>query len=75
MARINHLEQTERKAKKQSTADAGYLFFEDGSERFFQLVSFGSPDKEFPESASQMIPFDKQMAERLIDILKIGFQI
>ncbi|GHV14756.1 hypothetical protein FACS189491_11420 [Spirochaetia bacterium] len=75
MARINLLEQTERKAKKQSIADADYLFFEDSGERLFQLVSYGSRDREFPESASQTIQFDKQTAEKLIAILKTGFQI
>jgi hypothetical protein len=75
MARIDkeHLEPKERKAKKQEIADAGYFFFEDGGERFFQLVSYGSQDRKFPESASQIVQFDKRTAETLIEILKKGF--
>jgi hypothetical protein len=63
MARINekHLGSKEQKRHNiHSIVDATYFFFDRGDERFFQLDTYGSPDREVRGMPSQKVQFDKK---------------
>ncbi len=51
-----------------------YSIFEGPSkERYLQLDTAGSKDREFPGKISQSIQFDRQMAGQLFELLQRAF--
>lgn len=54
---------------------ATYTVFEKNGEKYFQIDTYGSPDREMPEKISQSIQVDKKMAEYLINLLKAEFKL
>jgi hypothetical protein len=52
-----------------------YCFFEINNMKYLQIDTYGSSDREFKDKISQSIQIDKEMAEKLINILKKGFGI
>jgi len=56
-------------------ATATYHFFETHDGKYFQLDTYGTPNREVPAQASQKIQFNKKTAEWLIGVLCKGFGI
>jgi hypothetical protein len=78
MARIDekHLKQKEQERYNiHNAVDAAYFFFDYGGEKFFQLDTYGSADRETQGVPSQKIQLDKKTAEIIIEILKRGFKL
>ncbi|MBE6069372.1 MAG: methionyl-tRNA formyltransferase [Clostridium lundense] len=55
--------------------ESTYTVFENDGGKFFQIDTYGAPDRKMPEKISQSIQFDKRMAEYLIKLLKREFDI
>ena len=58
---------------KQTTAT--YTTFEEEGKKYFQIDTYGSEDRVMTEKISQSIQFDKSMAKKMIDILRIEFSL
>ncbi|WP_319403023.1 hypothetical protein [uncultured Anaeromusa sp.] len=56
-------------------AAATYTAFEAKGEKYFQIDTYGTEERDMPEKVSQSMQFDKTMAEELICILKREFSI
>jgi len=54
---------------------ATYTSFLKDGKTYFQIDTFGSKDRELTEKVSQSIQFDKEMAQKLIDVIRIEFDI
>lgn len=52
-----------------------YTIFEKDGEKFFQIDTYGAPDRKMPEKISQSIQLDKRMAEYLVKLLKKEYNI
>jgi hypothetical protein len=78
IARIN-LNGFEEKHKERNNIHndvyATYCIFEIDNEKYFQIDTYGSPDREFVGKISQAIQFDRAFAEELVNILKNEFNI
>jgi hypothetical protein len=57
------------------TVNATYFFFDYNGERFFQIDTYGSSDREMQGVPSQKIQFDKETAKLIIEILQKGFNM
>jgi hypothetical protein len=78
MARIDekHLNQkNQERCTVHENVNAAYFFFDDAGEKYFQIDTYGSPDREVQGVPSQKVQFDKKTAEILIEILKKGFKL
>jgi hypothetical protein len=77
MARIDfsNIKRVKKNGSIHDIATATYHFFETGSEKYFQLDTYGKPTREVPEQPSQKIQFNKETAERLIGLLSREFDI
>jgi hypothetical protein len=74
MARIISIEKRYMdKNTKQGEAPATYCFFEKEGTNFFQINTYGSPDRECVGKASQTIQFDGEFAKELVSILRENF--
>jgi len=58
---------------KQDTVHATYGIFEKEGEKYFQIDTYGSPDREYVGQPSQKIQFDRKFAKKLISILNNEF--
>jgi hypothetical protein len=52
-----------------------YCSFEINNMKYLQIDTYGSNDREFKDKISQSIQIDKEMAEKLVNILKNEFEI
>jgi len=50
------------------------VFVKDG-EKYFQLDTYGKPDREMPEKISQSIQFDEVAAKQLIELINKELKI
>jgi len=46
------------------------VFIDTNGQRYFQLDTYGSTEREFPEKISQSIQLDKETAKYLIQLLR-----
>jgi hypothetical protein len=70
MARITSIEKKDMdRNTKQGEASATYCFFKKEGTKFFQLDTYGSPDRECSGQSSQKIQFDGAFAKKLVSIL------
>jgi len=71
MARIVKVE---RKIKERNTihsiVPAIYCVFEKDGNKYFQIDTYGNRDRDNSEQPDQMIQFDKETAEELINLIK-----
>jgi len=49
---------------------SSYSFFEKGNEKYFQIDTYGSSEREIPGKVSQTIQFDKNVARKIVEILR-----
>ncbi|MDR0910647.1 MAG: hypothetical protein LBM77_12890 [Spirochaetaceae bacterium] len=78
MARIDfsHLEKRERERHSlQTSVLASYSTFIVDGEKYFQLDTYGTKDRQIVGQSSQKVQFSKQTAEKLIDILQHEFKL
>ena len=54
---------------------ASYTVFTSGDQRYFQIDTYGTPDRKMKDTSSQSIQLDKETAEELIFLLKQAFNI
>lgn len=52
-----------------------YSIFEQQGNILFQIDTYGTNERAMPEKVSQSIQIDKEMAERLIGILRQTFNL
>ncbi len=57
------------------TTEAVYTVFEVSGKTIFQIDTFGTKKREYPEKVSQSIQIDKDMAQILINKLKNTFNL
>jgi broad-specificity NMP kinase len=78
MARINY-NNIKRKEKNTNNIHdivyATYHSFESFGEKYFQIDTYGKPTREVPKQSSQKIQFNKETAEKLIELLNKEFGI
>lgn len=71
MARIN-LETIQKIEKERNTihtkVDATYTVFTDGDEKFIQIDTYGSSNREIKGKISQSIQFDRETAKYLLKL-------
>jgi len=77
MAKINFdkIKQVQKSGSVHEITTATYHFFETYDGKYFQLDTYGTPNREVPNQPSQKIQFNKKTAEMLIGILCKGFDI
>lgn len=76
MARIKDLELKElNQFQQQGVVEATYSVLELDGERFFQIDTYGSPDRKIPGKRSQSIRLDKDAAKKLISLLQQEFSL
>jgi len=70
MSRITNIERIEMDRNlKQGEVDATYCIFEKDGEKYFQIDTYGSENREFIGQPSQKIQFDRKFAKELVSIL------
>lgn len=52
-----------------------YTVFEKDEQKYFQIDTYGSNEREMPEKISQSIQFDKESAKFLVGLLKKEFNL
>jgi hypothetical protein len=58
---------------KHNESPATYCVFEKDGTKFFQIDTYGKPDREYSWQPSQKIQFDEVFAKKLISILNEEF--
>jgi hypothetical protein len=75
MSRITTIEKRDMNRNTiQGVVPAKYCIFEKDGEKFFQIDTYGSPDRKYVEQASQTIQFNRKFAKELIEILIKEFE-
>ena len=78
MAQIN-LENFQRLEKDRNTVhnkvEATYTVFDMHGEKYFQIDSYGSINREMPGKISQSIQLDKETAEYLVNLIIREFDL
>jgi 6-phosphogluconolactonase/glucosamine-6-phosphate isomerase/deaminase len=78
MARLN-IKNFEKIIKERNNiheyVSSKYCSFVVNNERYLQIDTYGSNEREFKDKISQSIQIDKEMAEKLINIFKNEFGI
>jgi len=70
MPRITALEKIEMERNfKQDEVYATYCIFEKNGEKYFQIDTYGSENREYVGQSSQKIQFDKKFAKELVTLL------
>jgi hypothetical protein len=71
MARITTLEKNEmdRNITQDKVHRATYCIFEKDGEKYFQIDTYGSPNREDTWKSSQNIRFDGKFAKELVSLL------
>jgi len=70
MARITTLEKIEMdRNTEQDEVYATYCIFKRGGEKYFQIDTYGSPNREYVGQPSQKIQFDGKFAKELVSLL------
>lgn len=54
--------------------EATYTVFDEGGKRFFQIDTYGSPERKIPDKISQSIQIDEDMARFLVEELQKTFK-
>ncbi|MDR2593795.1 MAG: hypothetical protein LBC87_03390 [Fibromonadaceae bacterium] len=77
MARIDFssIERVEKNGSIHEITTATYHFFEIGAEKYFQLDTYGTPNRKSEPKQSQVIQFNKKTAERLVKLLSKEFDL
>jgi len=70
---IEKLEKTRNTVHQE--VQATYTIFEKDCQKFFQIDTYGAPNRKMPEKISQSIQIDNRMAEYLLKLLKKEFNI
>jgi len=78
MARID-LSEFKRKDKERnrvhSKISGTYCIFEDAGEKYLQIDTCGTKNREMPGQASQYLQFDKDSAKFIVELLKKEFEL
>ena len=70
MSRITAIEKIEmNKNTKQGEVYATYCIFEKSGEKYFQIDTYGSENREYVGQPSQKIQFDRNFAKELVSLL------
>jgi len=70
MSRITSIERIQMDGiKKQGEVPATYCVFEKDGEKYFQIDTYGSPERECVGQPSQKIQFNGNLAKELVSIL------
>jgi len=70
MSRITAIEKKDMERNtRQGEVPATYCIFEKDGVKYFQIDTYGSPNRECPWQPSQTIQFDKIFAKRLVSML------
>ena len=78
MAQID-INNFEKKIKERNNVQekiiSSYSVFDINGEKYFQIDTYGSPDRKILGKISQTIQFDKDVAKKIIEILSKEFNI
>jgi len=71
MSRITTIEkiEMEKNTVQGEVHRTTYCIFKKNGEKYFQIDTYGSPNRENTEQASQKIQFDGKFAKKLVSIL------
>jgi hypothetical protein len=71
MSRITTLERIEKDRNLLQNVDhhASYCIFEKDGEKYFQIDTYGSQNREDARKSSQIIQFDRKFAKELVSLL------
>lgn len=80
MARIEYdkIEKVERNARVHDIVKCDYSIFQDDEgNKYFQMETYGSEGRKFPDMPNQHIQFDAKTAEKLVEIFirELGVKI
>ena len=76
MARIEQLPKKDRQSSsRHKIAEASYSSFEIDGEKFLQIDTYGTADREMPGKISQSLQFDKEAAMALMKLIKSEFSL
>lgn len=76
MALVTDLEPKELAfASRQKRVDATYSAYEPDGERYFQIDTYGSADRELVGKRSQSLRFNRNAANVLVTLLKQEFDL
>lgn len=54
---------------------ATYTVFEKNGDKYFQIDTYGSTNREFPEKISQSLQIDNTIAKEIVEILTKEFKL
>jgi len=70
MSRITAIEKIEmNKNTRQGEVYATYCIFEKNGDKYFQIDTYGSENREYVGQSSQKIQFDRKFAKELVSLL------
>lgn len=64
-----------RNAKKHIEVNSSYSIYKVKGVKYFQLDTYGNPDRVMPDKISQSIQIDHEVAVKLIKLLEDTFDI
>lgn len=73
---IDHFNKvTKDRSRVHEPADATFSIIYEGDKKYLQIDTYGSADRQIKGKVSQSIQMDKEMAQRIVEILKMEFYI
>lgn len=73
---VNSIKQIEKEHNHiHQPVDTTYSTFIIDGKKFFQIDTYGSVDRKYPEKISQSIQFDADTAKKLVEIVQKEFNI
>ncbi len=69
---ISEIDKTRNMVHK--PVEATYTVFDEGGKKYFQIDTYGSPERKIPDKISQSIQIDEDMARFLIEELQKTFK-
>lgn len=75
MARISKLrQQSVQHPRKHDVIDASYDTIEVNGEKFLQISTYGSANRDMPGKQSQVLQLDKESARQIKELIEIHFK-
>lgn len=76
LLQIDHFSKvTKDRSHIHEPADATFSIIYEGDRKLFQIDTYGSADRKVKGKASQSIQMDKEVAQKIVEILKTEFFI
>lgn len=76
MAKVSEITKIEKSRNSiHPDVECTYRVFIGGGRKYFQIDTYGTSQRQVKNQPSQKIQFDKDFAKKLIDILKIEFNL